>query len=151
MHSAQHTHRCNTHIFGSRDSYATRSRGAPSFGAAPPHTDARSAAGANTNSERAAARRRRTGKGGNADPSEQDDGGGSGDEGTAEDVEVFNLQTGWSVEALKEGLGAWNVVDAGAGPGGDPATPSDDLDGGPRQPNCASCSPEALRVALDRC
>ena len=121
---------CYTNSGGSCCSLATRSRGAPSFHAAPPHTDARSAAGVNTTRQRRTARQPRTGTSGGAAPSEQDD-GGSGDAAAAEDVEVFNLQTGWSVEALKEGLGAWNVVDARAGPDGDQATASDDLDGAP--------------------
>ena len=42
---------------------------------------------------------------------------------------MFNLQTGWSVEALKEGLGAWNLVDARAGSGGAMAAAPDESDG----------------------
>lgn len=38
------------------------------------------------------------------------------DEGVEEDVEIFNLETGWTVEELKEGLGKWNLcaLDGGA-------------------------------------
>ena len=47
---------------------------------------------------------------------------------------MFNLQTGWSVEALTEGLGAWNVVHARAGSigAGAAAATAVDLDGAPR-------------------
>lgn len=135
-------HRCNTNTCSSGSNLATRSRVAPSVSAAPPDTDARSATGANTTSQRTTARRRRNGKSGGGAVSKQDD-GGSGDEGTTEDVEVFNLQTGWSVEALKEGLGAWNVVDAGAGSDEDTAVPADDLDG-------AACC-HSYAVSLEGC
>ncbi len=69
----------------------------------------------------------------------------------AEDVEVFNLQTGWSVEALKEGLGAWNVVDAGAGSVEDTAAPSDDLDGAPDHRSARRAAPHSLGVHPDSC
>ena len=51
-------------------------------------------------------RRRRNSRGVPAPPIDEDEDSGNGEE----DVEVLNLQTGWSAEALKEGLGAWSVT-----------------------------------------
>lgn len=44
-----------------------------------------------------------------------------------EDVEIYNLETGWTVEALKEGLGNWNVS---ALTGGSSLEDDDESEGG---------------------
>ena len=101
--------------------------------------DAEAAPRAEAGRQQTELRRRRGSRGVKESRVDAGDGGEDGEE----DVELFNLQTGWSVEALKEGLGAWNVVHDGSGSLNSGATASD-LDNFDRALShrraCAACS-----------